>query len=128
MRGLKRKNFWIMEQTARPGGRSSFGRNPRPGEIRKIAFQQVANGADGMVWFRWRTCTAGREQYWHGLLGHDGKPLRRYREAAQTAQECHRLAGMEKLQSFVALATPHRLGHRSPIRQRFTRLRRADKS
>jgi len=26
------------------------------------------------------------------------------------------------------LATPHRLGHRSPIRQRFTRLRRADKS
>jgi beta-galactosidase len=26
------------------------------------------------------------------LLGHDGKPLRRYREAAQTAQELHKLA------------------------------------
>ena len=92
MRGLKRKNFWIMEQTAGPGGWSSFGRNPRPGEIRKIAFQQLAHGADGQVWFRWRTCTAGREQYWHGLLGHDGKPLRRYREAAQTAKEYHKLA------------------------------------
>jgi beta-galactosidase len=92
MRGLKQKNFWIMEQTAGPGGWSTFGRNPRPGEIRKIAYQQLANGADGQVWFRWRTCTAGREQYWHGLLGHDGKPLRRYEEAAQTAREYHQLA------------------------------------
>jgi beta-galactosidase len=92
MRGLKRRNFWIMEQTAGPGGWSCFGRNPRPGEIRKIAYQQLANGADAQIWFRWRTCTAGREQYWHGLLGHDGKSLRRYREAAQTAQEFHQLA------------------------------------
>ena len=84
MRGLKRKNFWIMEQTAGPGGWGSFGRNPRPGEIRKVAYQQLAHGADGQLWFRWRTCTAGREQYWHGLLGHDGKGLRRYKEAAQT--------------------------------------------
>jgi len=92
MRGLKKKNFWIMEQTAGPGGWGSFNRNAWPGEIRNIAYQQVAHGADGMIWFRWRTCTAGREQYWHGLLGHDGKPLRRYREAAQTAKELHKLA------------------------------------
>ena len=31
------------------------------------------------------------EQYWHGLLGHDGKPLRRYREAAEFAAEAHAL-------------------------------------
>ena len=92
-RGFKKKNFWIMEQTAGPGGWGSFGRNPRPGEIRSIAYQQVAHGADAMIWFRWRTCTAGREQYWHGLLGHDGRPLRRYREAATTAREFHVLAG-----------------------------------
>lgn len=92
MRGLKRKNFWIMEQTAGPGGWTNFGRNPRPGEIRKIAFQQVAHGADAIIWFRWRTCTAGREQYWHGLLGHDGKAGRRYREAAKTATDLHKLA------------------------------------
>ncbi len=91
MRSLKKKNFWIMEQTAGPGGWGAYGRNPRPGEIRSIAFQQVAHGADGMIWFRWRTCTAGREQYWHGLLGHDGKGLRRYREAAQTAADLRRL-------------------------------------
>ncbi len=91
MRGLKKKNFWIMEQTAGPGGWGAFGRNPHPGEIRNISYQQLAHGADGQIWFRWRTCTAGREQYWHGLLGHDGRPLRRYDEAALTAREYHRL-------------------------------------
>jgi beta-galactosidase len=92
MRSLKRKNYWIMETTAGPGGWGAYGRNPRPGEMRKIAFQQVAHGADGYLWFRWRTCTAGREQYWHGLLGHDGKGLRRCREAAQIARDLHKLS------------------------------------
>jgi len=91
MRGLKRQNFWIMETTAGPGGWGSMGRNPRPGEIRLVALQQVAHGCDNLLWFRWRTCTAGREQYWHGLLGHDGVPLRRYREAAQTAKDMRSL-------------------------------------
>ena len=73
MRGLKKQNFLIMEQTAGPLGWSVFSRNPQPGELRKICYQQLAHGADGQIWFRWRSCTVGREQYWHGLLGHDGK-------------------------------------------------------
>jgi beta-galactosidase len=92
MRGLKRKNFWVMEQTAGAPGWGIMGRNPRPGEIRQVAFQQLARGADSQLLFCWRTQTAGREQYWHGLLGHDGKPGRRYEEAAATAREMHRLA------------------------------------
>lgn len=91
MRGLKKKNFWIMEQTAGPCGATTFGRNVRPGELRSITYQQVAHGADATIWFRWRTATVGREQYWHGLLGHDGRTLRRYDEAAQTAKELHAL-------------------------------------
>lgn len=91
MRGIKAKNYLIMEQTAGPHGWSTFGRNPRPGEIRLFCHQQLAHGADGQIWFRWRSCTAGREQYWHGLLGHDGKPLRRYNEAAQLASEYRKL-------------------------------------
>ena len=94
MRGVKRKNFWIMEQTAGPLGWGTFSDTPLPGEIRKISYQQLAHGADGQLWFRWRTATAGREQYWHGLLGHDGRPLRRYREAAQVAREYR---GLEKM-------------------------------
>jgi beta-galactosidase len=92
MRGLKKQNFLIMEQTAGPLGWNTFSRSPQPGELRKICYQQLAHGADGQIWFRWRSCTVGREQYWHGLLGHDGKPSRRYREAGQVAEEYRRLA------------------------------------
>lgn len=91
MRGLKAKNYWIMEQTAGPLGWDEFSTTPLPGELRKICYQQLAHGCDALVWFRWRTCTAGREQYWHGLLGHDGVPGRRYREAAKFAKECRAL-------------------------------------
>jgi beta-galactosidase len=94
MRGLKKKNFLIMEQTAGPLGWETFSRNPQPGELRKICYQQLAHGADGQIWFRWRTCTVGREQYWHGLLGHDGITGRRYQEAAQVVKEYHQLAGV----------------------------------
>jgi beta-galactosidase len=92
MRGLKKQNFLIMEQTAGPLGWSVFSRSTQPGELRKICYQQLAHGADGQIWFRWRSCTVGREQYWHGLLGHDGKASRRYREAAQVAKEYQQLA------------------------------------
>ncbi len=94
MRGIKQKNFWIMEQTAGPLGWATFSDTPLPGEMRKIGYQQLAHGADGQLWFRWRTATAGREQYWHGLLGHDGRPLRRYREATQVAREYRSLEKM----------------------------------
>lgn len=87
MRGLKNKNFWIMEQTSGPIGWGIFSKNTWPGELRNIAYQQLAHGCDGQIWFRWRACTAGREQYWHGILGHDGVPGRRYNEVAQTTHE-----------------------------------------
>lgn len=76
MRGLKKRNFLIMEQTAGPLGWATFSRNPQPGELRKICYQQLAHGADGQIWFRWRSCTVGREQYWHGLLGHEDANIR----------------------------------------------------
>jgi beta-galactosidase len=96
MRGLKRKNFWIMEQSAGPVGWGTFSDNLLPGELREICYQQLAHGADAQIWFRWRTATAGREEYWHGLLGHDGRPLRRYREAAQVAREYRSLEPLLK--------------------------------
>jgi beta-galactosidase len=96
MRGLKQKNFWIMEQSAGPVGWGTFSDTPLPGELRNICYQQLAHGADAQIWFRWRTATAGREEYWHGLLGHDGRPLRRYQEAAQVAREYRSLEPLLK--------------------------------
>jgi beta-galactosidase len=90
MRGLKRKNFWVMEQQAGSGGWEIVSVPPRPGELRLWAYQSIAHGADGILFFRWRTSRFGTEQYWHGLLDHDAKPSRRYAEIKRMGAEIKR--------------------------------------
>ena len=87
MRGLKNKNFWVMEQQAGPSGWQTLSSTPRPGVLRLWAYQSIAHGADGVVFFRWRTARFGAEQYWHGLLEHDGRAGRRYNEIKQMGAE-----------------------------------------
>lgn len=87
MRGLKHQNFWVMEQQAGPGGWEHVSVSPRPGELRLWAYQGIAHGADGIVFFRWRTCRFGTEEYWHGLLDHHGQVGWRYQEIKQMGQE-----------------------------------------
>jgi beta-galactosidase len=87
IRGLKRQNFWIMEQQAGSGGWEVVSVAPRPGELRLWTYQAIAHGADGILFFRWRTARFGTEQYWHGLLEHDGRPSRRYEEIKQMGAE-----------------------------------------
>jgi len=91
LRGLKRKNFWTMEQVCGNQGWAFMSRSVRPGEVRRLFFQQVAHGADGFLWFRWRTCPFGWEQNAHGVLSYDGVPRRRYRECAAVAHDCHKI-------------------------------------
>jgi beta-galactosidase len=87
IRGLKRQNFWVMEQQAGPSGWETMGMAPRPGELRLWTYQAIAYGADAIVHFRWRTARFGTEQYWHGLLDHHGHPGRRYEEIQRTGAE-----------------------------------------
>lgn len=91
MRGLKNKNFWMMEQQSGPGGWDIVSVTPRPGELRLWAYQAIAHGADGMIFFRWRTARFGAEAYWHGLLNHDGTPGRRFEELKQMGLELKRV-------------------------------------
>ncbi|MCI0394167.1 MAG: beta-galactosidase [Chloroflexi bacterium] len=93
MRGLKRQNFWVMEQQAGPGGWEIVSVPPRPGELRLWAYQSIAHGADAILFFRWRTARFGTEQYWHGLLDHDGRPSRRYEEIKRMGAEIKRAGG-----------------------------------
>jgi beta-galactosidase len=55
--------------------------------MRQLAFHALAHGANGVLFFRWRTCTFGTEQYWHGILDHDGVPRQRYRELCRMGEE-----------------------------------------
>ncbi len=80
IRAVKQKPFWIMEQQSGITGWEILGRTPRPGQIPLWAMQCVAHGADTIVFFRWRSCPMGTEQYWHGLLPHNGVPGRYFRE------------------------------------------------
>lgn len=80
IRGVKQKSFWIMEQQSGITGWETLGYAPRPGELGLWAMQSVAHGADTIVFFRWRVCAMGTEQYWHGILPHSGIPGRYYRE------------------------------------------------
>lgn len=94
MRGLKQQNFWVMEQQAGPSGWETISPSPRPGKLRLWAYQAIAHGADAILFFRWRTARHGTEQYWHGLLEHDGRPGRRYAEIKRMGAEIARIGGV----------------------------------
>lgn len=91
MRGIKNKNFWVMEEQAGACGWDIVGATPRPDQLRLWAYQAVAHGAEGMVYFRFRSALFGMEQYWHGVLDHDGIPRRRFYELQKTGEEMQRL-------------------------------------
>lgn len=80
IRSVKKKNFWMMELQSGATGGTVIGANPKPGQNELWTAQCVAHGADTIVYFRWRTCLFGTEQFWHGILPHQGKPGRRYYE------------------------------------------------
>ena len=94
MRGLKGSGFWVMEEQSGPHGWENVGPTPRPGELRLWVYQAIAHGAEGIVFFRWRTCRFGTEQYWHGILDHDGIARRRYHEVKRIGEELKRIRKM----------------------------------
>ena len=94
-RGIKQKNFWVMEQlSGTPGCWYPMSRTPFPGMIRAHAWQSISRGADTIVQFRWRSARIGAEQFWHGLLDHHGEPGRRFDEFVQFSKEVGKLASL----------------------------------
>jgi len=92
MRGLKKQNYWVMEQQSGGGGWEYVAVPPKPGELRLWTYQSIAHGADAIVYFRWRTARVGTEQYWQGILEHHGIPGRRYEEVSRVGKELQRIA------------------------------------
>lgn len=93
-RGIKERNFWIMEQLSGPPGCwFPMWRTPQPGYIRASSWQAIARGADTVVHFRWRSAVAGAEQFWHGLIDHSNVPGRRFEEFAGLCNEVNSMSG-----------------------------------
>ncbi|MCW3790235.1 beta-galactosidase [Paenibacillus sp. LS1] len=100
VRGLSAK-FTVLEQQAGPGGQVgnvlNADRNdylqatPKPGQMRLWTWQSIAHGADGILYFRWRTCPYGAESLWHGLNLYGNQPHWRLDEARRVAEETSKL-------------------------------------
>lgn len=81
MRGIKDSSFCIMEGlSGATGSWTPMSETPAPGMIKGYALQAAAHGADTILNFRFRTAVKGAEMYWHGLIGHDNVPGRRFDE------------------------------------------------
>lgn len=110
-RGVKNKNFWIMEQlSGSPGCWFPMWRTPQPGAIRAYAWQSISRGADTVVHFRWRSAAIGAEQFWHGLIDHSNVPGRRFKEFAQFCEEVNNLAALldgTELKNHIAILHSH---------------------
>ena len=96
-------NFIIPEHQSGPGGQAPYLLGtPEPGEMRKLSYVSIARGGDSLLYFRWRTCRFGAEEYWCGILDHDDVPRRRYQETCQIGAEL-RLLGPELHGTFVKI-------------------------
>jgi len=92
MRGLKKKNFWIMEEQCSYLTREDITRTFPPGEMRLWTYHCFAHGAETVVYFRWRACNFGIEQFHSGILQHDGTDKSiSYRELLQIKEEIQRV-------------------------------------
>jgi beta-galactosidase len=91
-RGLKQKNFWVVEQkSGSPGSQTNSWYSARPGETRLNTYQSLAHGADLLLYFRWRPVTYAQEQFYMGIMNYDGSKNRISREIDAVGAE---LAGL----------------------------------
>lgn len=86
-RGLKRKNFWVMETQPGNVNWSEVNNTLNKGEARCMAWHAVAHGADAFLYWQWRSAPGGQEQLHGSLIGADGRPRPFFTETQQIGRE-----------------------------------------
>jgi len=86
-RGFKRKNFWVMETQPGAVNWAHINNALDKGEVRAMAWHDIAHGADTVSYWQWRSALNGQEQYHGTLVGPDGTPVPLYSEVAQVGRE-----------------------------------------
>jgi beta-galactosidase len=93
VRGYRKQNFLVHELRNGPHIIAGRGENtPAPGEVERLVVHTVANGADGLFFFRFRACPFGAEQHHGSLTGYDGQRLRAFAECSRAGARLQRLA------------------------------------
>ncbi|WSQ07376.1 beta-galactosidase [Streptomyces sp. NBC_01231] len=100
MYASRQEPFLVTETNAQA---ISYPWNNRPaydGQWRQAAWALVSRGASMIEYWHWHTLHFGTETYWGGILPHNGRPGRVYRELAALGAE------LEKAGDLVATLTP----------------------
>jgi beta-galactosidase len=109
--GGEKEGFWVIEQKAGQVNWQDINPLVRPGVIRLFAYQVVSRGANGLFYFFWRQPRIGSEQFYGGVLTHDGRGENRvYQEVKQIGEEMKLLAPVlkgTKVVSDVAILYTH---------------------
>ena len=82
-RGLKNKNYWIVEQLMGAQGHTVIGYLPRPNQAKMWSYQAMAHGCSNILFFRWRGMNKGAEQYCLGIIDQNNRTSRKYYEAQE---------------------------------------------
>jgi beta-galactosidase len=86
-RGFKCRNFWVMETQPGCVNWASVNNMLNKWEARTMAWQGVAHGADGILYWQWRSALNGQEQYHGTLVDQAGQPRPFYEEVKHLGQE-----------------------------------------
>lgn len=86
-RGTRHDCYWIWEQKNGFVNYHTYNLAITPGLVRLWTYQDLARGANGVVYYRWRSNLYNREWNPNGILRHDGTPRDVYGEITQLNKE-----------------------------------------
>ncbi|MGY6020027.1 beta-galactosidase [Streptomyces spinosirectus] len=100
MYSSRQEPFLVTETNAQAIGHPWNNRPAYDGQWRQAAWALISRGASMIEYWHWHTLHFGAETYWGGILPHNGRPGRAYRELAALGAE------LEKAGDLVAQLTP----------------------
>ncbi len=97
------EGFWVIEQKAGNVNWQDVNSLVAPGVVRLFTYQLLSRGVTGVLYFFWRQPRIGSEQFYGGVLTHDGRGENRvYREISQIGEEMKLLSPVLKGTKVVA--------------------------
>ncbi|GAC1401249.1 MAG: beta-galactosidase [Ktedonobacteraceae bacterium] len=85
--------YLLMEQSSSQVNWMPQNPHKRPGRMSMLSYQNLAHGADGIMFFQWRQSQAGAEKFHSAVVTHEGNEHNRiFRQAAQLGAELKQLS------------------------------------
>ncbi|MDO4791766.1 MAG: beta-galactosidase [Buchananella hordeovulneris] len=83
--------FWLMEQTSALVQWRPRNSRKQPGQLKLWSLQQVARGADAVLFFQWRQSVQGAETFHSGMVPHSGVESPTWHDVVDLGQSLQRL-------------------------------------